>query len=359
VAAPGAGGQELSAVKICVAGGSGFIGSFFYDALVALGHELVILDVADPRYDADAARFVKGDIRDREKVREALSGCDAVVNLAAAHHDFGIPEKAFYDVNVHGTEVILGVMDEIGISDICFFSTVAVFGDAPEPRTEATEAHPLSPYGKSKFQAEGVLRTWAGGGDGRRCLVIRPTVTFGPRNTANMFTLIRQIHSGRFLPVGSGKNIKSLCYVENIVDAVVQLWGLDRSRSEKAVGGGFHLLCYIDKPDLTSREICQTVYEALGRKHPSMSLPLWMALLLALPFDAVIKLTGRNLPVSSARIRKLYADQTKFEAEAMADAGIGSKVHLRQAIRNMVQWYMDEGQYKEPVAPPPEVVNAR
>ena len=67
------------------------------------------------------------------------------------------------------------------------------------------------------------LKSWAEDQLGRRCIVVRPTVTFGADNFANMFTLIRQIDSGKFIFVGDGGNLKSLSFVNNIVDATARL----------------------------------------------------------------------------------------------------------------------------------------
>ncbi|UCD74941.1 MAG: NAD(P)-dependent oxidoreductase [Phycisphaerales bacterium] len=341
-------------MNICITGGSGFIGRYFYERLRAEGHALIILDLIDPDFDASAARFVKGDIRDPEALRAALDGCEAVVHLAAAHHDFGIEHDTYFDVNERASQTICDVMDELGVKRIVFYSTVAVYGDAPEPHYEDSPAEPNSPYGASKLAGEAVFRAWTGKGDGRRCLVIRPTVTFGRRNFANMYTLISQIHRGRFLVVGRGVNIKSLSYIENIVEATMYLWGKDDLPA-------FDVFNYIDKPDLTSMEITETVYEALGKGTPKLRFPMWLVLLMAVPFDLVIALTGKNLPISSARVKKMYSVQTKFEADKVLEAGFQPSVSLKQGIRSMVEWYVAEGHRLSADwhQPPAEIVRFR
>lgn len=337
-------------MKICVTGGSGFIGSWFFDTLRASGHQLSIIDLVAPQWDLQDARLFQGDIRDRDLMRRAAEGCDAVLHLAAAHHDFGISRDEFFSVNEHGAEVICAVMDELSIRNICFYSSVAVYGEVPEPISEQTTPRPVSDYGQSKLAGEKVLQRWVEAGAGRECLVIRPTVCFGPRNFANMYSLIRQIQSGRFLPIGDGKNIKSLAYVENIVDATSRLWGVTEPGSTRPVGEGFHVFNYVDKPDLTSAEICGTIYEALGKRAPGFRIPLPLAVTLGLPFDAVIALTGRNLPVSTARMKKLCT-QTKFEADRVRDAGYTPRCDLREGIRRMVAWYRAEGHALTPATP--------
>lgn len=341
-------------MKYCVTGGSGFIGSYVCETLKRDGHEIVILDLVDPPATTPHDRFVRGDVRDPEAVAEALAGCDRVVHLAAAHHDFGIEEATYFSVNEEGARVLCAGMDAAGVRGCCFYSTVAMYGDAPTPHHEETPPQPNSPYGASKLAGEKVFRAWTESGEDKRCLVIRPTVTFGPRNFANMYSLIRQIHGGKFLMVGDGSNIKSLSYVENIVDATYFLM----DRMEQGALAPFEVFNYVEKPDLTSRETAGRIYAALGRRAPSWSIPMWCARMLALPFDAVIAVTGRNIPISSARLIKLFRTETRFEADKVRAAGFVPDVSLEEGIRRMVAWYVAEGKDQKAVwhVPPAEVV---
>jgi nucleoside-diphosphate-sugar epimerase len=337
-------------VNILVTGGAGFIGSYFVPLLQRAGHRVTILDLVRPDFDCASARVVVGDIRDERAVDSAIQGCDRVLHLAAAHHDFGISEKTYYDVNENGARILCDRMDAVGITDCCFYSSVAVFGSAPTPRDEQQEPRPSSPYGASKLAAEHVFRRWTERGGDRRCLVIRPTITFGVNNFANMYSLIRQLASRPFVQIGDGGNIKSLSYVENIVDATMFLW-------DRPGRPAFDLYNYVDKPDLTSRQICETILGALGRRPAKWHVPLWAACLAALPFDLIIRLTGRNLPISSARIRKLFATETRFEADKVRRAGFVARVPLREGIEKMVRWYLDEGKNRTPFwRTPPEQI---
>jgi nucleoside-diphosphate-sugar epimerase len=340
-------------VNILVTGGSGFIGRYFHELLTGPGpfggHQTTILDLVRPDWDHGESSFIQGDVRDPGAVERAMSGCDWVLHLAAAHHDFGISESTFFAVNEGSAGIVCDAADRLGVRGVCFYSTVAVYGEIAEPRHEGSEPRPVSPYGRSKLAGERVFASWAGKGGGRRCLVIRPTVTFGPRNFANMYTLIRQINRRRFFPVGDGRNIKSLSYVENIVEATMHVWS-------RPPGAAHEVYNYIDKPDLTSRQIADQVYTSLGRRPPRAHVPLGLACAAAFPFDAAIKLTGRNLPISSARIRKLCT-QTRYESDKILATGYTPRVTLREGIDRMVKWYLREGRRQRPVWHlPPEAV---
>ena len=170
----------------------------------------------------------------------------------------------------------------------------------------------------------------------RRALVIRPTVTFGPGNFANMYTLIRQIARGQYWPVGEGANLKSMSYVENLVAASLFLW-------RRADAAPFDVYNWVEKPDLSSDAIARAVYAGLGRRYPSTPIPIGLALALALPFDAVASVTGINLPVTGARIRKLAGARTVFEASKARAAGFTPAITLSEGISRMVSWYQREG----------------
>ena len=71
-------------MKILITGGSGFIASHFYAPLLAAGQEIVSCDLIEPPPQARGATFVRSDVRDRVGLRRAMTGCHAVLHLAAA-----------------------------------------------------------------------------------------------------------------------------------------------------------------------------------------------------------------------------------------------------------------------------------
>jgi nucleoside-diphosphate-sugar epimerase len=300
-------------LKILITGGSGFIGAYFHRDLRALGQtDLVTLDLVEPEGVAAQAPYVKGDIRDPKALDRAMVGVDLVINLAAAHHDFGIAHDTYYSVNEHGAQCVCDAMDRAGIRQVVFYSTVATYGNAPTPHHEDAPTQPESPYGGSKLKGEGVFRRWVEQGDGRRALVIRPTVTFGPENFANM--------------------------------------------PNRAIQP-FEIFNFIDKPDMTSTQISDTISKCLGKK-PAPCVPYGLGMLLGIPFDVVIALTGKNLPISRARIKKLYRTETKFEADKILSTGFKPAIPLAEGIDRMVKWYQAGGKDRDATwhIPPPEPV---
>ena len=334
-------------MKILITGGTGFIGTHFVDRFLDLGHEVTLLDLWLPDREREGVAFVHGDVRDPAAVRRALRGCDAVLHLAAAHHDFGIEPATFFSVNKGGMKELCDGMSEQGISNLCFYSSVAVYGAEGEHQ-ESETPQPTNHYGASKRAGEEVMAEWVRQDESRSGLVIRPTMTFGPGNFANMHKLIRQIDRGLFFPVGPGQNRKSMAYIENLVDATLHVW--------PGAHTGWRIFNYGDKPDMTSREIVEGIYKALGKKPPRGHLPLGPVMAAAKVIDRLSALLKRNFAISSQGVQKLAGIQSVFPASRIAEAGFVPTVTLEEGIHAMVEWYREVPKGKGVARiPPPDV----
>ena len=204
-------------MKTLVIGGSGFVGSFL---LKELDSSLTL------NFDKNNSPFfpeitIMGNILDKDKLNESFNDIGKVVLLAAEHRDDVYPTQLYYDVNVKGTKNVLEIMDKFGVNDLIFTSSVAVFGLNKNNPDENFPVDPFNHYGKSKLKAENIIRDWYNKKPTKRSVtIIRPTVIFGERNRGNVFNLLNQISSGKFLMIGKGNNKKSMAYVRNIVSFI-------------------------------------------------------------------------------------------------------------------------------------------
>lgn len=326
--------SRLSGERLLITGGSGFIGSHVCRTLERLGTPYVVLDLAPPADGTRPDRYVMGDVRDARAVREAMRGCSRVLHLAAAHHDHGILEPTYFDVNAGAAEIIAGEMVGAGIRRVCFFSSVAVYGKAETPKRETDEPQPTSPYGASKLAGEKVFEAFVRRGE-IDALIVRPSVTFGPGNFANMYSLIRQIEAGRYLHVGAGRNVKSLSYVENLVDFTFWAWRHGRVP--------FDVYNWVETPDMSSAAIAGALAELLGKRIPRVRLPLPLALAAAMPIEFGLALLGRSATITRARVRKLAAESTHFSAEKARAEGYVAPMVLTEGLRRTIAWYLKTG----------------
>jgi len=320
----------LSDRKILVFGGSGFVGTRLIDII---GEENCInIDKNQSlRYNLCTRLF---DIREMKFITEISNSSDIVVLLDAEHHDDVSPVSLYYDVNVDGTRNVLNAMDQLGIKKIIFTSSVAVYGLNKNDPGEEHPADPFNHYGKSKLQAEFLLKEWYNKNPTERTLIIiRPTVIFGERNRGNVYNLLRQIASGKFMMVGSGKNKKSMAYVGNVA-AFIKYW-IENCKP------GLMVFNYVDKPDLNMNELISLTEKTMGKKLPAIRLPYWLAFTFALLLDQFSKITGRKFAVSSVRVKKFCAT-TQFNSEKAYNSGFKPYFTLIEALKRTIHYeFMD------------------
>ncbi len=156
----------MTAKRVMIAGGAGYIGSHAAKALHAAGRESLVFDnLSTGRRDAVKwGELIEGDIRDAEAVRAAIRAFQPdVVMHFAAKIEVGESEKRpveYYDNNVSGALNLVRVMLEEGVDKFVFSSTCAIYGD-PErlPLTEDMPKRPVSVYGQTKLMVEQMLES--------------------------------------------------------------------------------------------------------------------------------------------------------------------------------------------------------
>lgn len=271
-----------------------------------------------------------GDVRNQHELDASLAGMDTIVLLAAEHRDDVSPVSLYYDVNVQGTRNVLNAMDKNGVKNIIFTSSVAVYGLNKKNPTESHPQDPFNHYGKSKWQAEEVLREWFNEAPTERSLtIIRPTVIFGERNRGNVYNLLKQIASGKFAMVGSGTNFKSMAYVGNIVAFI--------KYKLQHLTYGYEVYNYVDKPDLNMNQLVGEVEKSLNKKIPSAHLPYSLGMLGGYCFDVLSKITGNKYPISSVRVKKFCAT-TQFDATKVHNCGFKAPYSLSQGLDRTLQY---------------------
>ena len=287
---------------ILVIGGSGFVGS----RLLAKFNltEFKNLDKNPSPYFRD--NTILHDIRDVSNLDIYFKGVTQVVLLAAEHRDDVSPTSLYYDVNEKGTQNVLDAMDKHNVKNLIFTSSVAVYGLNKNNPNESHRIEPFNHYGKSKRKAEEIIKEWYNNDqEGKSIIIIRPTVIFGERNRGNVYNLLKQISSGKFLMIGKGQNKKSMAYVGNIVTFIT-----DRLRKKEL---GFHVFNYADKPDFSMTELTQLVEKKMNINLPKQKIPYWLGMLGGYVFDIIAKITNKKLSVSSVRVKKFCA-VTQFNA---------------------------------------------
>jgi len=210
-------------VRILVTGAAGFIGST-YVRLIGDEHAVRVLDkltYAGRRENLpEDVDLVVGGIEDAAVVREAIEGCDAVVNFAAESHvDRSIDDQdAFARTHVIGTGVLLDAARELGVGRYLQVSTDEVYGSIESGSfTESSPLDPSSPYSATKAAGDLLVsahvHTY-----GIEASIVRGSNNYGPRQYPEKLIPLMVLNAlhGDPLPVyGDGRQVRNWLYVED------------------------------------------------------------------------------------------------------------------------------------------------
>jgi len=311
-------------MRICVTGGTGFIGHALVRRLLAKGMVVRVLARPSPRADeleAQGAEVIRGDVRNRDAVWSAVEGAQVVYHAAAKVRG-SARRKEFIETNVAGTQNVLEACLEKGVLHVVYLSSIAVYGlvQAGTVITEATESDPRSsernPYAQSKIEADQYVL-----GIGRETklmvTILRPGIVFGPGEplpSALLGFRIGNLH----IAFGSREQYFPLAYIENLVDAI-ELVGL-------RTGGGVQSYIVLDDDDLTLGTYHQVLTEVA--KTRTLFLPGW-PVLLAAQGAGVFSSRGRRW---GREVRRALQNRHYDSRQIRKETGWGPKVDLPAAI---------------------------
>lgn len=314
-------------MRVAIIGGSGFVGTRLLERLRQQeGYSLKNIDKAPSALFKEITHIAN--VLDEEKITALLKDTDLVVLLAAEHRDDVTPVSLYYDVNVQGMRNTLKAMEANGVKRLVFTSSVAIYGLDKDNPDESFPADPFNHYGKSKWEAEQVLQEWYKTHQDWNINIVRPTVIFGERNRGNVYNLLHQIASGKFMMVGKGNNEKSMSYVGNVV-AFIQFL-IEQYRE------GYHVFNYVDKPDFTTKDLVALTSKILGKHIPSIQIPYALGMLGGYCFDVLAFITRKKLPISSVRVKKFCA-VTKYDSTKMRDSGFVPPYTLEEGLSHMLK----------------------
>lgn len=256
---------------------------------------------------------------------DALQEISIVVHLAARVHivrdRISDPLAEFRQVNVQGTLNLARQAADAGVKRFVFVSSVKVNGESTaedETFSDSSQAAPQDAYGISKWEAEQGLQHIARE-TGMEVVIIRPPLVYGPGVKANFLRLLDLVWRGVPLPLGSVRNLRSLIYLGNLVDAIVTC-----VTHPKAAGQTFLVS---DGEDVSTPELIRRMAHALGR--PTRLLPVPPGLLrlggeIVGKGDEVGRLLD-SLVIDSSKIRRELGWKPPFTME--------------EGLRETAAWY--------------------
>ena len=320
--------RELRTMKILVTGADGFIGSHLTEALVREGHEVRAFVLynsfgswgwLDQCAEDVKGRFevFAGDIRDSNGVRTAMTGCDAVLHLAALiaiPYSYHSPQT-YVDTNVAGTLNVVLAARDLGVAKVIHTSTSEVYGTAKY--VPINEEHPLqgqSPYSASKIGADHIALSFYTS-FGTPVTILRPFNTYGPRQSARAVipTVITQIASGqRLIKLGALHPTRDFNYVSDTVSGFVAALGADGVAGEVInLGSNF---------EVSIADTARTIAAAMG-------------------VDVEIVLDEQRLRPEKSEVDRLWADNAKAGRVLGWQPAYGGIEGFRRGLNETVAWF--------------------
>lgn len=279
--------------RILITGAGGFIGYNLANDLARSGFDVKGLDLHFPESPVPEcqAHFEKvvGDFRDSQILGEAIEGADAVIHLASAHLDTGLPEKEYWDVNVRSIPALMDRSRAGGVQRFIHISSVGVYGKLLEcPAGEETRCQPQSIYGRTKLEGERktleIHRQ-----TGFPVVVLRPAWVYGPGCPRTM-KLFRALKKGRFVMIGSGGNLRHPVFIHDFISACKLALN-----SSDAVG---QVMIIAGPKAMTTRELVDEFCRALDLPRPKVRVPYPIGRFMAVCAEAVFGVVGKAPPLS-------------------------------------------------------------
>ena len=323
-------------------GGTGFIGTFFAVHLMGTGRYTKV-------YLYDRERLEDKKFPYRRKLIAATANIEIVIgdvrediswtpeepvsliaNFAAVHREPGHEPVEYYETNLKGAENVTAWAERVGCSDLIFTSSISPYGISESTKDESTLPVPLTAYGGSKLAAEKIHLAWqAANASGRRLVIVRPGVVFGPGEGGNVTRLVKAVRGGYFSYMGNRDTRKAGIYVKELCNAI--WWVYQR---QQAVGEKVSLFNGSMNPGPSIQEYVQAVSAVAGVKRFVPSIPYGLLLGVSYGLEIIAKPLKISHPFSPVRIRKLVRSNNILPSFLVKN-GYSYKYTLEQAL---VDW---------------------
>jgi NADH dehydrogenase len=200
-------------LKICLLGGTGFVGHSIASSLSALGHRIVVITRRQQRHRdllvLPTVTLVEGDVHDQKFLCRQLQGMDVVINLVGILNESGRKGEGFVRAHTRLAERVVEAVKQTRVPRLLHMSALNAGSEGP------------SHYLRTKGEAEELVHNGARGGQ-YKATSFRPSVIFGPGDSfTNRFAgLLRSIPMA--FPLACPDARMQPVYIEDVTHCFVQ-----------------------------------------------------------------------------------------------------------------------------------------
>ena len=336
----------MAADTVVVTGAAGWLGQNLVRALtdrarvrclVSSPSEAALVELVAPVIEA-----VVGDVRDpvtSDRLFDGVSDDTTVFHAAAVIHPRRHVRELF-DVNVGGTQLVLDRARRAGVRRFVHVSSNSPFGANPSPFERFDESSPYDPYlgyGRSKQEAEGIVRRAHDRGD-LAAVIVRPPWFYGPFQPERQSRWFAAVRRGRFPLIGDGTQQRSMVYAGNLVHGLL--------RAEVADAAPGRAWWIADPEPYELREVLETVRAALDAEGLAVSgriVPVPRVLShVAEAADRALQARGRY--VQAVHVLGELKDTIACDVTAaQRELGYAPTVGLLDGMRASIRWCLERG----------------
>jgi nucleoside-diphosphate-sugar epimerase len=324
-------------LKTLVTGASGFIGKHLVKTLVDQGRNVrcLVRKTSNTQYLDDlGVELYYGDLLDKDSLKDIAKDVSIVYHLAGEIYSNLI--RNFYRVNLDGTRNLVEVCLPEKIERFVFLSSIAAVGPNRKRGillNEQSPCKPLDPYGRSKLQAEQLLiqslEKYA-----FPIVIIRAPTVYGPLGKSIILKkILDRIHTGHLITLGNGNYLRSMCYIDNLIQGLIA-----GEKSNNSVGEVYFIS---DERAYTYNEIFQNIAKQFESTWKETRLPSWLGEICGLAFK-LISMTGLY-PLPLYMAWHMVLDMACDIKKAKKRLKYKPLVETKEGIKRVVKYFMEEG----------------
>jgi nucleoside-diphosphate-sugar epimerase len=321
---------------LLVTGATGFVGSHVLERYSDHGFRLRALvrkETDAQRLEAQGVQCALGSLENADALRQAVSGVDGVLHLAAATKSRTL--DGFHQANVAGTQALIEAMlaAQPQPKRLVYLSSLAAVGPSRDgmPVTREDTPRPLTAYGRTKLAGEKLCEAVAGSFD---VAILRAPAVYGPRDR-DVFEFFRLANLGVMpLPTGPARRLQMI-HAADLARSVLLAATSDQAK------GVYHVA---EARSYLWQDMARMVAQAVGTKAVILPIPGALISGAAAFVETAAGLVGKTTIFNREKARELLAPGWLCETElARRDFGFEAHIPLQQGLIETANWYKANG----------------
>ena len=329
-------------MKALITGGNGFIGSHLADTLLAKGYSVrcLVRRTSDLTWlQGHDIEYVYGDLFDKPALETSVAGVDYV------YHSAGVTKaktkEGYYKGNTEGTRNMLEAVLSVnpGLKRFIHVSSQAAIGPSSSrtPIDERATAHPITTYGKSKWEAEVECQRFQ---EKLPITIVRPPAVYGPRDK-DVFEFFHTMSRGLQPMIGFSDKYVSLIHVEDLVRGFVMA-----AESPNAAGNAYFIS---SRRTYNWKELGDITREALGRRALRIRIPEAIVFVVSAVAEFASLFSSKPALLNIEKGKDIVQNfWTCDSSRAKADFGFEEEIQIEDGISRTIAWYRNQGWLSTP-----------